>query len=535
VSGRRAFLGAVAAGLSLPGLSYGRVGLRLAEFGGHPGGEDISAALARGLAAAAARGVELMLDPGTYVIGRPPGLVRDPHDHDVPELRDAAVMLRGAGARRTRLLSRPRPTAANRNLPVSAPILKSVGAERVLIEGLTLDGGILRGEPGLRAGPDAEAAALLEIHEARFCRLRDVAVTGFAGHHDTRTPERGNFGRRGPVLLARCDEVELVEVTLRHPTFREGLFVHDARRVLVRGFRHEGPDSASERGVSTPLNIVGGRSEEVLIEDFATRGVWAGSLMNLGGPGHFTLRRIRARGLITAPQRHRPGQDAPLELRNGGKGIDIGAEINEAGLPAQACTTLLRLEDVLLEDMQAYAIKATRRPDCALGKLSLGPGVRVEGGFQALSASHVGEVEGSLTGLRLLGYEGARDRTIAVPLSHCGGGRLALALEGLPGARQGVWRMASSRLVLTGRIGGFAGGGLVDDVRDSRDDLRWDALCEGLEIGMPAGASAPAFLLGRGPTRRLRQARLIGCSIDGQSLQPRLAGLVLHAGEWVIR
>lgn len=535
MSGRRAFFGALVSGLALPGISRGQSGLRLAEFGGHPGGEDVSSAFARAIAAAAARGVPLILESGTYLIGRPPGRVQDAADHHVPELRDPVVMLRGAGSRQTRLISRPRPTAANRNLPVSAPILKSVGAERIIIEGLAFDGGILRGEPGLRSGADVEAASLLEIRDARLCRLRDVALTGFAGHFDTRTPERGNFGRRGPLLVAHCEEVELLQVTLRHPTFREGIFVHDARRVLVRGFRHEGPDTASERGVSTPLHIVGGRSDEVLVEDFATRGVWAGSLMNLGGPGHFTLRRIRARGLITSMERHRPGPDVPLEQRNGGKGIDIGAEINEAGLPAQACTTLLRLEDVLLEDMQAYSIKVTRRPDCALGKLSLGPAVRVEGGFQALAASHVGQIEGSLTARRIMGYEGGRDRAIAVPLSNCGGGRLALTLEGAPRSGLGVLRMASSRLVLTGRVAGFAAGGLLDEVREPRDDLRWDALCEGLEIEAPPGAARPGFLLGRGPTRRLRQVRLLGCSLNGQRLEAGMAGLVIHAGETTIR
>ena len=532
---RRLFLSAAASGLFLPNLSRGQTGLRLAEFGAHPGGEDVSAAFARGLAAAAARGVELILEPGTYLIGRAPGSVRDAADHNVPELRDARVLLRGAGAARTRLISRPRPTAANGGLPVSAPILKSVGAERVVIQGVTLDGGLTQVAPGLRRGPDAEAAALLEIRDARSCRLQDVIVTGFAGHWDTRAPQTGAYGRRGPLLIANCGDVELLQITLRHPTFREGVFVHDARRVVVRGFRHEGPAESTQRGVSTPLHIMGGQTGEVLVEDFATRGVWAGSLMNLGGPGRFTLRGIRARGLITSLERSNVNRQAPLEHRNGGKGIDIGAEINEAEEVGQACTALLRLEDVLLEDMQAYSIKATRRPDCALGKLSLGPNVRVEGGFQALAATHVGECEGSLTARRMLRYEGERGGAVAVALVHCGGGRLALDIEGAPRSGLGVLRVASSGLVLSGSIANFGAGGLVDEVRDVADDARWDALCERLDIIPPTGGTANAFRMGRGPTRRLRQVNLAGCSIGGQRLQTGMPGLVIHAVNTVIR
>jgi hypothetical protein len=526
---RRAALGLVAAGLAAPALPQGLSGLRLADFGGHPGGEDASDAFARALDAAAQRGAELLLGPGTTLVATPPGMVLDAADHAVPAIRHARIHLRGAGAARTRLICRPRPGPANPALPVSAPLLKSVGAESFTLEGMTLDGAIGTVPRGLRQGPDPHAAALLEVREARHCRLRDVVFTGFAGHWDTRAPYRGAYGRRGPLLIAQCEDVELLDVTLRHPTWREGLFLHSPRRALVRGFRLQGPPDMAGLGLSSPLNIMGPQTGEVLVEDLVTEGAWSGSLLNLGGPGRFTVRRLRAQGAIGARTRPAGGVVPP---GNWGKGIDIGAEINDALFPGQAATQSLHLEDILLRDLNPYAIRATRRAACPLGRLSLGAGVRVEGGFEALGASHVGAIEGRLMARRMLAYQGERPGGIAVSLLQCLQGRLELDIaaagEGLD-AGLGVLRVASGGLVLGGQIAGFAGGGLRDEVRLAAEDAQWDARCEGLAVTRPAGSAAPGYRIGRDATRRVRLAALRGCRLDGVELRPGLAGFVVYA------
>lgn len=518
--------------LALPALRRAAAaGPSLADFGWRGDGADASAALARALAAAAATGAEVTLPAGTIMVTEAPGTVTDPAAHGVPTLRHPVIRLRGAGAGRTRLLSRPRPTPANRALAVSAPILKSEGALRFELSGVTLDGGIRELAPGLRRGADPWAAALLEVRGARSCLLRDVVLTGFAGHWDVRAPEEGNYGRRGPLLVAGCAEVELLDIVLRHPTFREGAFVHSPGRLLVRGFRLEGPGPGEGRAVSTPLHVTGPGTGEVTIEDFATAGRWDGSLMNLGGPGRFALRGIRAQGGAgAAPWRSRPGEPVPEEA-GWGKGLDIGSEVNEHQFPGQPGTAALRLEDVRLRAMRDYAIKARRSEDSPLRLLSLGPGVEVEGGVEALQALWVSRIEGRLAARGLGRFTGGRPGGVAVLLARCGEGRLEVALEGME-ANLGVLRTASPRLVLSGRVAGFPAGALRDEVPEG-EDARWDALCERLEV-LTAGAG-PALRLGTSPARRLRLAALRGCLLDGAPIRPgdpqlRVAAVEMQLG-----
>ncbi|MBU8547283.1 MULTISPECIES: hypothetical protein [Roseomonadaceae] len=526
---RRAALGLFASTLATPGLSQRLQGVRLAEFGGQADGTNASEAFARGLAGAAMRGTDLLLGAGTTVIAVPPGEVADARDHDCPEVRHAILRIRGEGAGRTRLLCVPRPTPPNPGLPVSRPILKSVGAVEFSLRGVTLDGGISQGRRGLRQGPDPHAAALLEVRGARHCVLRDVVLTGFAGHWDNRAPIRGAYGRRGPLLVADCQDVELHDLALQHPTFREGLFVHDARRLLVRGFRLRGPTEAGQGGVSSPLNVMGLQTREVLIEDFATEGAWSGSLMNLGGPGHFTIRRLRAQG---RPPR-RSEDDGASDFH--GKGIDIGAEINDSMFPGQAATEHLLLEDVVLEDMAVYAIRATRRAVCPLRRLTLGAGVVVIGGPEALGASHVATIEGQVVGRGMGRAAGTRRRRPAVSINASGGAlRLELSASGPDPLRipdLGVLRLASSGLVLSGRIEGFPRGALQDDVPTAANDLRWDARCRDLDIRAAPGSTRPAIVAGRDEDRRLRSVEMHNCLLDGQALHRGMAGLVLHAGK----
>ncbi|NKE48650.1 hypothetical protein HB662_28045 [Roseomonas frigidaquae] len=528
--GRRGFIAAAAAfPIAMPALSQQRSGIRLADFLRSSRSGDASDAFSQALSAAASRGTDLLLGAGTIIISTAPGEISDPLDHHCPDVRHRILRIRGEGAGRTRLLGVPRPTAANPSLPVSRPVLKSVGAESFSLVGVTLDGGLQRVGRGLQRGEDPHAAALLEVRGARSCALRDVVLTGFAGHWDTRTPIHGAYGRRGPLLVADCQDVELHDLVLQHPTFREGPFVHDARRLLVRGFRLRGPTGADQRGVSSPLNIMGPQTRDVVIEDFATEGAWNGSLMNLGGPARFTIRRLRARGRPLQAAEGDEGSDFQ------GKGIDIGTEINDSAFPGQPATEHLLLEDVILKDMAVYAIRATRSAACPLRRLTLAAGVVVEGGPEALGASNVATIEGQIVARGMGRAAATRRRRTAVSINACAG-TLRLELSGaasdpLRTPDLGVLRRASSGLVLSGRIEGFPRGALRDDVPRAADDLRWDARCRDLLVQTVAGSTRPAIVAGRSDSQRLRRVEMRNCLLNGQALQQGMAGLVLHAGE----
>ena len=532
---RRALL-VGALGATISSATAARGGLRLADFGGGADGSDASDAFARALAAAAENGAEILLDEGTTRIVGAPGAIVDAAAHDCPEVRHRSIRIRGLGARRSRLLCQPRPTAANPSLPVSRPILKSVGAEVFSLAELTLDGGMREPPRGLRQGRDPAAAALVEVRGARRCEISGIVVTGFAGHWDERDPIGGGYGRRGPLLLADCGDVRLDRVTLEHPTFREGLFVHDARRVVVRGFRLSAVDGAAR--LSTPLHVIGPRTGTVEIEDLVAGPGWSGSLLNLGGPGHFALRRIRADG---GASRFDPERGADPRSPTGGKGIDVGAEINGMLFPGQAATESVGLEDVVLDDVARYAIKATRDRHCPLRRLTLAANVRARVAGTALDAAFVDHVEGAVTAERRLG---AAAGLPGILLRDCGGGVLAVDLtegsegvtrgdDGLSAAARaragfGVIRLRTGGLVLAGRIAGFSGGALLDDVAPGEDGLH-DAVIEGLAVTMPGAGARPALRLGRGPQRRLRVATVRHCRIDGEAIASDDPRVEIHA------
>jgi hypothetical protein len=306
---------------------------------------------------------------------------------------------------------------------------------------------------------------------------------------------------------------------------------------MVRGFRL---DSASvfAGDLSTPLNVFGPKMAEVQIEDFSAVPAWAGSLLNLGGSGRIVIRRLRAEGGAVAAARARLRGESYLA---GGRGIDVGAEITSMMFPEQKSTDSCSLQDVVLNDVARYGIKATRGSTCPLKRLDLGENIQIAVNGSVLDASFVDEINGTLRGRRWIGASAGLP---ALLLRDCGSGALAVDLMDelgpdvavceVGGGRKcekasfGAIRVRAGQVVLSGKISSFERGGLLDDVRPGEDAIH-DAAIENLDVSMPSGASAPAIRMGRSAKRRLRVARIRGCRIGGQLANFGDPGLEVYA------
>lgn len=341
---------------------------------------------------------------GAYFGISAPGTIPDAAAHNVAQVGHSKLVIRGAGSAITQFVAKRAATTAFPGAQTSRPMLKSVGATHFEMSGITLDGGFRAvGEIGgsLGTGADPQAASLLEVRSASRVKIDDVVLTGFAGNWDNRTVTNGNYGRRGPLLLAACTNIE-VDLRLQHPTFREGPFVHDCVRGRV-GLTYNGPSDTSGSPVSTPLHVMGPNCEKITIGPFRATGAWRGSVCNVGGKDSITVRDVEFEGKIgttndtTGDARTTSGTDT------WGKGFDFGAEHQEAFFAGHPKLGYLVVEGFTARSAFSYALRGIKQSGTRGGHAKLSD-INIYDSFEGVNFEEWERVDFDVKADRVLRY-----------------------------------------------------------------------------------------------------------------------------------
>lgn len=502
-------------------------------------GTDNGAAWADFIGALGATLKDGFVPAGAYFGISAPGTIPDAAIHDVPQVAASKILLRGAGSALTRLVARRAATAAFPRASTSRPMLKSVSAVHFELTGFTLDGGFRAfSEVGgsLGKGSDPQAAALLEVRNASRVHIDDVVATGFAGNWDDRTPENGNYGRRGPILIAACTNVD-AKVRLQHPTFREGIFFHDCVRARI-AFDYVGPADASGSPVSTPLHVMGPNTGSVEIGPFRASGAWRGSVCNVGGKGLVAVRDVRIMGKIGALNDTTGDARTASGTDTWGKGFDFGSEHQEDFFAGHPRLERVVVDGFVAENCFSYALRGLKRPGTRGGHASLS-GVVIHNSFEGINFEEWeridldARVDGVLRyvdssasngyGLRFVGVDGlagkaAGDGSLQVP--HIFPNAVVPSVGTTRFSRFGVL-LQRTNAVLSLRTADWRAAHVLYDIAETGEDDRYtldlDIAATTFLYATPSEAPFTFIHLGVSGTQRLKHLRLRG-SFDGATL-----------------
>lgn len=359
-------------------------------------GTDNAAAWAAAVAYCGENGAWLDIPPGNFGGISAFGDIPDPALHNVPEVDYPNIVIRGRGKSISRLIAKRGTISPGPSGPMTRPMLKLTGGGQFTISDLTLDGGFRDGAgTGTGSGAYPDAAAMIEVVEGDGVRFENVALTGFVQTWDTRTPDNGNYGRRGPVLLNGCSHF-LFDVDVVGPTFREGPFLHNCRdgrfEIDYIGF------DASLGSLSSPLNCFGPETYNVTGR-IRTRGRWTGSALNLGGEGKF---RVEADILGSIGTENTTASN-PFQTGDNdtyGKGVDVGDELSSP------FSSHPKMDDVVVTGKIRNCLHYNFRADRATtngGRLDLS-GLVVDGGFIGLLISNWDDLKFDTTVDNILKY-----------------------------------------------------------------------------------------------------------------------------------
>lgn len=513
----------------------------LANTGDVDAGTEAWAAL---LAYCNERGMIGWLPAGTYTIATAPGTIPNPLTHNCPQVDYDYINIMGAGRELVTIVCVPGPSATQPTIVTSNPILKAVASDSENsyfgMSGVTLDGGISVAPPSLATGPDPDSCALLEVRG--YARVEiDVGLTKFAQNYDTNTPDNGNFGRRGPMLIWGNTEVD-VAYRLMAPTFREGPFLgNNIYTTLSPVYRGPANDLLLD-AVSSPVNCfsrsadpaIGG--EYLLINRPDITGCWRGSAGNFYIPGDIIfLGGPTLRGSITTVNTTTGNAFTTGDAYNWGKGWDFGGEI------AAGPTRSLYIQDGHVAETMTYSWKINRIIGTNIGSLVGNASAR--DCMNGLDMNYVDHLDFFFEAKNILWYApySPSGGGIAVRALNCNRGSLKVDIDGsgtaiynYPNAtvpstgdvprisRLGVWKTHSQGVAVSGTIKDCAGQLIYEDV-DALDqsgifDAIWSDLAFYTDVYPVSDTVNKLIRVGSGASLLIRSLWQNNCSYNGLPL-----------------
>jgi hypothetical protein len=220
--------------------------------------------------------------------------------------------------------------------------------------------------------------------------IRDVVTTRSAHLRDNRDVERGSFGTSGPMFLFACENIDIQDCGIIFPSFREGWWLIDCRKVRVNRFQFEGPKTFHPALTSTPLNIFGPRTADVVVTGSRISNC-RGSVANFGGAGPFVVRDCVFQGVI-GPRSMAASDPGRIPAEGAyGKGLDFGSEHQEDTYRDHPSLVNVLVERCQFLDLFSYSLRFIKRASTPVRRVQIRDCL-IRNGFRGIEAVNASDL-----------------------------------------------------------------------------------------------------------------------------------------------